>query len=170
VKVIGYALIGVGVGSCMLVALWLGSGIFSGDLGLSGGILGFGVAVMFASILIIGGTLLLRKSASEEASDAEGADLRKVLDVVQARGQVRISDLSIEFKREAADIKNLVYKLVGLGVFSGYINWADGVLYSGAAASLRELGECKHCGGKLSLVGKGVVKCPFCETEYFLTA
>jgi hypothetical protein len=58
--------------------------------------------------------------------------------------------------------------LVGLGVFTGYINWDDGVLFSAQASQLRDLTQCKKCGGAVKLVGKGVVKCPYCGTEYFL--
>jgi tRNA(Ile2) C34 agmatinyltransferase TiaS len=63
----------------------------------------------------------------------------------------------------------MIYELVGLQVFSGYINWDQGILYSSDASKLRELTQCKNCGGEIQLVGKGVVKCKFCGTEYFLT-
>jgi tRNA(Ile2) C34 agmatinyltransferase TiaS len=65
-------------------------------------------------------------------------------------------------------VQNQVHALVGMGVFSGYVNWDDGVLYSAEAANLRDLERCKYCGGELKLVGKGVISCPFCGTEYFL--
>jgi hypothetical protein len=66
-------------------------------------------------------------------------------------------------------VKDMIYQLVGLQVFSGYINWEKGVLYSSDASKLRELSKCKNCGGEIKLVGKGVVTCKFCGTEYFLT-
>jgi predicted RNA-binding Zn-ribbon protein involved in translation (DUF1610 family) len=42
-------------------------------------------------------------------------------------------------------------------------------LYSSDASNLRGLEKCKNCGGEIKLAGKGVVVCPFCGTEYFLT-
>ena len=55
-----------------------------------------------------------------------------------------------------------------MGLFSGYINWDEGMLYSVEARNLRELENCRVCQGKLELAGKGVVQCPYCDTEYFL--
>ena len=52
----------------------------------------------------------------------------------------------------------MVYQLVGLQVFSGYINWDDGILYSSEASKLRELDKCKNCGGEITLAGKGIVR------------
>jgi len=30
------------------------------------------------------------------------------------------------------------------------------------------LSNCQHCNGSLELAGKGIVRCPFCGTEYYL--
>ena len=54
------------------------------------------------------------------------------------------------------------------GLFSGYINWDDGLLISRRAAELRG-NKCPQCGGEVELSGKGVVSCPYCGTEVFLT-
>ena len=89
--------------------------------------------------------------------------------MVKARGQVNISDIIVELQSSLPEVQDMIYKLVGMGVFSGYINWDEGTLYSEQASALRDLQECRNCGGQLSLAGKGVVKCPFCGTEYFLT-
>jgi hypothetical protein len=93
---------------------------------------------------------------------------RQLLDIVKSRGQVDITDLAIEMKSSAESIKQIVHQLVGLGVFSGYVNWDDGTLYSSDARHLRDLKNCEKCGAPIQLVGKGVVKCKFCGTEYFL--
>jgi len=66
-------------------------------------------------------------------------------------------------------IKEMIYSLVGLGVFSGYINWDKGVLYSSDASKLRDLKQCPNCGGEITLTGKGVARCRFCGTEFFLS-
>ena len=94
---------------------------------------------------------------------------RQLLDIVKSRGQVPVSDLALEMKTSVDSVKNMVHQLVGLQVFSGYINWDKGVLYSSDASNLRGLEKCKNCGGDIKLAGKGVVVCPFCGTEYFLT-
>jgi len=66
-------------------------------------------------------------------------------------------------------VKDMVYQLVGLQVFSGYINWDQGILYSSEASKLLELDKCKNCGGEITLAGKGIVRCKYCGTEYFLS-
>jgi len=88
---------------------------------------------------------------------------------VKSRGQVRVDDLALEMNISRDEIKDIVHRLVGLQVFSGYINWNEGgVLYSQDASQLRELDKCKNCGGEIKLAGRGVATCPFCGTEYFL--
>ncbi len=62
----------------------------------------------------------------------------------------------------------MIYKLVGMELFNGYINWDEGKLYSVEAAGLVNLTSCKNCGGQIKLAGKGVSKCPYCGTEYYL--
>jgi hypothetical protein len=58
--------------------------------------------------------------------------------------------------------------LVGKGLFSGYIDWQDGILYSRQVRQLRGAGACSNCGGKLELAGKGIIKCPYCASDIFI--
>jgi len=53
------------------------------------------------------------------------------------------------------------------GLFTGYINWDEGVLYAVDAAVMRTT-KCPNCGGVREVVGKGTVKCPYCGSELFL--
>lgn len=133
---------------------------------------GFGAGVIILTIISLpllgAGVFLVLKAGQEGKEEETAAKQRKVLDMVAARGQVRISDMALELNAPREQIQSWVYNLVGLGLFSGYINWDDGVLYSAQAAQLRDLTTCKKCGGQVSLVGKGIIKCQYCGTEYFL--
>ena len=100
---------------------------------------------------------------------AEVAQHRKLLNMVKTQGQITISDVALELDGTFDQIKTWIYDLVGKGLFSGYVNWDEGVLYSQQASLLSKETRCKHCGGELSLAGKGVVKCPYCGTEYFIS-
>lgn len=169
-RTVGWILVALAGVVLALGGLWLASGVAGGQLGRSGAVLGFGLLVLvLVSPLLVGGIMTLSRSRREEREDVDAAQMRKVLDIVQTRGAVKVSDLVLELGSGLPAVQSMIYRLVGMGVFSGYVNWDDGVLYSADAAGLRGLTECKKCGGKLTLAGKGVIKCPFCGTEYFVT-
>ena len=105
----------------------------------------------------------------EEAEDSDRAKKqRDLLNIVKTQGQVDIGDLVIEMGSSTEEVKGLLQDLVGMGLFSGYVNWDEGMLYSQQATKLRELHNCANCDGELELAGKGVIRCPYCGTEYFL--
>ena len=93
---------------------------------------------------------------------------RLLLNIVQTRGQVAISDVVLEMQSTRDAVQQMLYDLVGKGLFSGYVVWDEGMLYSAQASKLRELSRCLNCNGELELGGKGVIRCPYCGTEYFL--
>ncbi|MBW3631503.1 MAG: hypothetical protein KY456_00605, partial [Chloroflexi bacterium] len=65
-------------------------------------------------------------------------------------------------------IESDLYDLVGLGLFTGYVDWRKGGQHSVEAAQLQGRQTCPNCGGELVLAGKGLVKCPYCGAEIFL--
>lgn len=126
-----------------------------------------GLLVLSLPQLAFGAFLLLR--GQQEAAVAETAGKqRQMLGMIKARGQVSIADLAIELQSSRDEIQRQLYELVNMGLYSGYINWSEGTLYSSEASELRNLDRCKNCNGQLELAGKGVIRCPFCGTEYFL--
>jgi hypothetical protein len=148
--------------------------VFLGVLAATGTLTPAGLAVGVVFLLIVGlpvigvGVWLTLRARQEGQEEEVAARQRRLLDMVATRGELRISDAAIELKATRDQIQGWVYNLVGLGLFNGYINWDDGVLYSASASQLKELQTCKKCGGKVSLAGKGVLKCQYCGTEYFL--
>jgi len=168
-RTVGVVMIVLSVGLCVLGGSFLGVGVGEGSLELAGAILGLGLLIVFVvGPLAAGGVLVLARVRDEQAEQVQADRLRKIVDMVTTRGQMRLSDVVIELGADLPSVQSMIYKLVGMQVFSGYVNWDEGVLYSVQASLLVDTTQCKHCGGNLSLVGKGVVKCPYCETEYFL--
>jgi hypothetical protein len=167
-RVIGILLILGGLVLGLIGIAWIGSSLAGRTLKIGGALVGG--ALLAAVILPLWGVgfFMLIRSARESAEDAGRTELRRILDIVQSRGQVPVSDLAIELKSSRDEVQRRVHELVGLGIFSGYINWEEGVLYSSEAVGLRRLEKCRHCGGDLKLAGKGVITCPYCGTEYFL--
>jgi DNA-directed RNA polymerase subunit RPC12/RpoP len=168
-KTIGLILIIAGAGVCLLSTLWLGVSYASGSYdNLAAPVLGLGLAFIIAAPLVGVGVFLLIKGRREAAEFAEVEKERKLLGMVQAQGQVGISDVALELDASRDQVKEWVYDLVHKGLFAGYINWDEGTLYSRDASQLRG-NKCPNCGGEVELAGKDVIQCPYCGAEIFLT-
>jgi hypothetical protein len=166
-RLIGVILVVLGLAVGVIAAAWLFT-----NQGLEGParILGLGIALVVLVAPLMGAGIYLSAFGGQQArQEQEASRQRKLLNIVQTRGQVKLDDLVIEMQQPREEVKNMIYSLVGLGVFSGYINWDQGVLYSSDASHLRELKQCPNCGGEITLSGKGVAKCKFCGTEFFLS-
>ena len=163
ILIAGGIIVGIIVTALMMV--YRGEGSLTSGAAMLGWVLG--MAVLVLPQLGIGAFLLWK--GGQEAAVAEKADQeRELLSIVKSRGQVDISDVAIEMQVSKDEVHDMIHDLVGMGLFSGYINWDEGILYSSQASQLRELTNCNHCGGQLELAGKGVIRCPYCGTEYFL--
>ncbi|MFN2136349.1 MAG: hypothetical protein ACK2UK_10365 [Candidatus Promineifilaceae bacterium] len=140
-----------------------------GSLSSGAAVLGFtlGFLVLVLPQWGVGGYMLW-KGGQEAQTAATAAKQRELLDIIKSRGQVDIGDVSIEMQVTKPETQKMIHQLVGMGLFSGYINWDEGTLYSKEASQIRELKTCYHCGGEVNFAGKGVLRCPYCGTEYFL--
>ncbi len=155
----------VGIIVTVLMMVYRGEGSLTAGAATLGWVLG--IVVLVLPQLAIGAFLLWK--GAQEAAVAKQADAqRELLSIVKSRGQVDIRDVAIEMQISKDEVQDMIHDLVGMGLYSGYINWDEGTLYSSQANQLRELTNCKHCGGQLELAGKGVIRCPYCGTEYFL--
>ena len=164
-KTIGIILVAAGLVLCLAAGAWL---LAAENISRGGAALGLVLVIVIVAPLVGGGVFLLVRGSREEKAMAHVAQERKLLSMVKTQGQVNIGDAALELNASLDEVKNWIYDLVGKGLFSGYINWDNEILYSQQASQMRGETTCKHCGGELSLAGKGVVRCPFCGTEYFL--
>ncbi|MBI5929533.1 MAG: hypothetical protein HY862_09505 [Chloroflexi bacterium] len=166
-RMLGIILLVVGVLIGIIAAAWL---FTNNDLETPAKILGLGLALLILVAPLTGAGIYLTAFGQKEAkSQAEASLQRKLLNVVQTSGEIRVNELAVELQLPPEQVKSMIYQLVGLGVYSGYINWEKGVLYSSDASKLRAMKQCPNCGSDLQLGGKGVVKCPACGTEFFLS-
>jgi DNA-directed RNA polymerase subunit RPC12/RpoP len=168
-RTLGLILIAGGIGVGIIIGVLMG--VYAREGSLTGGAATLGFLLGFLVLVLpqLGfGAYLFWKGGQEAAVAAQANRQRKLLNIVKSRGQVPISDLAIEMQASRDDVHDMVHELVGMGLYSGYVNWDEGVLYSREASQLRNLTRCEHCSGELQLAGKGVIRCPYCGTEYFL--
>jgi hypothetical protein len=130
-------------------------------------VLGLVISVIIAIPLVGVGIYLISRGQHEEAELVDSARRRKILDMVKTRGQVNISDIVLDLNATTNQVRDDIYKLVGMGVFTGYVNWDEGVLYSVEASKLTG-NKCPNCGAEQTFAGKGVIKCQYCGSEIFL--
>lgn len=147
--------------------LYLFSGLAEHRLTTSGFLLGLLLVLILALPLAGAGIFLLVRGRSEEQQFARAAQAKKLLNIVRTQGKADIAEVALEMNLTRDQIKEHIYDLVGKGLFTGYINWDQGVLYAREAAEMRTT-KCPNCGGVRELVGKGIVKCPYCGSELFL--
>ncbi len=169
-KTLGIILILAGVGIGLALGLWLASGLLSpgGNLQITGAILGFALVFIFLVLPLVGvGFFLTIKGQQEVVAMAEVEKEKKILNMVSVQGKVTLSTVVLELGATLDQVKNYVYDLVGKGLFTGYIDWKSGTLFAKDAAAM-QTNKCPNCGGERELVGKGVVKCPYCGAELFI--
>ncbi len=168
-KTIGIIMIVVGIAIALVAALFFASGTASGRATSSAMILGFGLVFVVVVLPLVGvGGFMFVKGRQEAAAFAEVEKEKKVLNMVLTQGQVRVGEAALELNATLDQVKEWIYDLVGKGLFTGYINWDEGILYSRQASEMGT-NKCPNCGGQLELAGKGVVGCPYCGTEIFLS-
>ena len=167
-KGLGCGLIAAGVLWLLGVGAFFLSGVPAGRTDLPAAILGtlmFGLPLML--VTGVAGALIYLRGRRDAEQMAETTFERNVLDMIEMRGTAKLRDIAADLGRNEVEVEEALRALVGKRLFTGFINWKQGIAYSEAAADL-DSGKCPNCGGKLDLAGKDLAVCPYCGTEIFL--
>ncbi len=157
-----------GIAICLSVALFVGSGYTGDQVGRSGAILGIALFGVLPLLLFGGaGAFLYARGHAEELELAAIRKKERLLGLIQAQGKASLGTIMIETKMTRDEVRDAIYELVNLGLFAGYIDWSAQTFYSQDAARVGS-NACPNCGGVRELVGKGIVKCPYCGVELFI--
>lgn len=167
-KTIGIILIVVGLAICGIVTLFVGSGTASGSVNTAGTILGVGAFGFIPLLLFCGvGAYLFFRGSAEEKELSTVRQKERLLGMIQAQGKVTLNTIMVEQHLSREQVQNYIYELVQQGLFSGYIDWKSATFYSQDASRVGS-NKCPNCGGIREIVGKGIVKCPYCGVELFI--
>ena len=171
-KLTGTIIITAGLVMLACFSFWILSGlaeaqITESGLRLSGALLGLAGILILALPFLGVGAYMIVQGQREARELAEVEKEKKILNMVQTQGKVMLPNVAVELGASMAQVKNYIYDLVGKGLFTGYIDWQSSTLYAKEAGAMQST-KCPNCGGVRELVGKGVVKCPYCGAELFL--
>ena len=168
-KTLGLILM-IGAGA-LLVAFgaWATTALTASETSAGGATLGIVLALIVIAPVFGIGAYLFRKGGQEQAELAQVQKEKQILNAVLTRGQVTINELVAEMQLPSEEIKRMVQDLVGKQLFSGAVNWDKGLLYSVESQKLTGDSKCPNCGGDLVFAGKGLIVCPYCGSQVFLT-
>ncbi len=170
-RIIGLVLVIAGIAICGIVSLFLGLGATgSGPTGLSpaGAILGIALFGVIPFLILAGvGVFLFIKGGQEAVEMADVQKKERLLGMIQSAGKISLANAAIEMKLTRDQVKMMLVELVNQGLFSGYVNWQEGVFYSKDSSQMQTT-KCPNCGGEREAVGKGLIKCQYCGAELFL--
>ena len=168
-RIVGVALM---VGSVLLLlgfGAWSATALGTEETSAGGAVLGMFLVLLVLVPIFGAGAYVFRKGTSEKTQFAVVQQEKKILNMVLTQGQVTMAELVAELEQPRDVVEDMIRDLVGKQLFSGAINWDGGILYSVESQALTEGRNCPNCGGKLEFAGKGLIVCPFCGSEVFLT-
>lgn len=168
-RVVGLLMIGGGGVMLLGFLVWGMTALASGETTAGGLTLGGFLALAVVTPLIGIGIYILRRGQHEEAEFARVEREKKILNMVLTQGQVSLQEIIVELQEPRDQVEDRIRHLVGKQLFSGAINWDRGILYSVESQQLTDGRKCPNCAGELQFAGKGVIQCPYCGSEVFLT-
>lgn len=164
-KVVGIILIVLGAVLLVVGGLWL----FSEQITPGGRVLGLLLGLLVLAPIIGVGAYLLRQGSVEQSQYAVVRQEKKLLNMILTQGQVTIPEMVAELNEPQDTVEEMIRSVVGKQLFSGAIDWKRGILYSVESQKLAGEQKCPNCGGDLRFAGKGLIVCPYCGSEVFLT-
>jgi DNA-directed RNA polymerase subunit RPC12/RpoP len=165
-RIVGLAMMIVAV---VLLIGWSVTVITAEGNSTGGMVLGVFLGLVVCALLVGIGFYLFRRGQTEETEFEQVAKEKKILNMVLTQGQVTVQEIVVELEEPREQVEDMIRNVVGKQLFSGAINWDKGVLYSVESQQLTSGRKCPNCGGELEFAGKGVIVCPWCGSEVFLT-
>ena len=168
-KTVGLVLMIVSAVLLLVFGAWVLTAFSTDETTSGGAVLGLLLAVGVMAPIFGIGAYLFRKGGQEQREYVQVEKEKQILNAVLTRGQVTVTELVAEMQLPQDEIEQMIHDLVGKQLFSGAINWEKGLLYSVESQKLTGDQKCPNCGGDLKFAGKGLIVCPYCGSQVFLT-
>jgi hypothetical protein len=91
-----------------------------------------------------------------------------IVDTLRGRGQITLTDLSIELMLPAQELHIALQEITNLQIFNGYINETRGVISALDPAIIPTISRCIVCNTSLR-VQAPYTACNTCHTDYYTT-
>lgn len=169
-RLLSIVLTGIGFAIAVAAGLYLAVRLSRGEIGSGGVLVGAGVAFVPVAVLVGIGIYLYARSLPREEPEQESTirQQRDILDLLRSQGKVSLPEVAQAMNVDVDAVEGMVRELIGLRVFSGYVDWQSRLLVQDDAGRLGALQRCQKCGSPIDLSGGGVITCGVCQTEYFL--
>jgi DNA-directed RNA polymerase subunit RPC12/RpoP len=164
-RIVGLILMIAAAVLAVVGGVWL----YSEEITSGGRVLGLLLGLLVLAPVFGIGVYLFRQGTIEKRQFAEVEKEKKLLNMVLTQGQVSIGELMSELQLPRDAVEDMIRSVVGKQLFSGAIDWKRGILYSVESQKLTGEHKCPNCGGDLEFAGKGLIACPYCGSEVFLT-
>jgi len=168
-RTVGAALMLVSAVLLIAFGAWATVALNTSETSSGGMAIGIVIALAVLGPIFGIGAYTFRKGTAEKAEMANVQQEKKILNMVLTQGKVTIGELVAELDAPRESVEDMIRNVVGKQLFSGAINWEKGILYSVESQELTGDRKCPNCGGELTFAGKGLVVCPYCGSEVFLT-
>jgi DNA-directed RNA polymerase subunit RPC12/RpoP/uncharacterized protein YjeT (DUF2065 family) len=173
-RTIGLVLSGVGILLSLVIVGWGVAGVAEDRLRPTGLLLIVVGAVVIVLGPFVGAGLYLMRRGADEATEMNRLKLeQRLMGMIETQGRLSIPQAAAGLGVSRTEVQSMLYDLVGKGLFTGFVDWKAGTVVAQDAAQIQTTstnGVCPNCGGRVEMVGKGTVGCPYCGAEIFLSA
>ncbi len=168
-RLLGIVLSVMGFTIAVAAGLYLAVRLSRSELDVTGVLVGAGLAFIPVALLAGAGLYIYAQNARREEPEPESTmrQQRDLVDWLRSQGHISLDDAAQRLNVEVDAVRAIVRELIGLRVFSGYVDWQSGVLYQVETERLRAMHDCQTCGSPIDVPENGVVGCKGCQTEYF---
>ncbi len=169
-RILGVMITGSSFGIAAFAGLWLAGRIASGESLEQIALPLILIFVPLTGLVGLGIYLYVRGGVVPAVQAAPVSTLqtqREMMALLRDRQQSSLSELAQLLKTGSEDLPPMIYELVRLDLFHGYLNPERDIVALLPTDQVNRLTQCAVCGAALASDGWTTLRCGTCGTEYF---